>query len=332
MPLQQDRGAGRIGGSGLPPAVPHEELPRWVFIVAAVAALALLLSLLRYAVDLLGVVFLIVLVGFAIRSASDWLTEGESVSAWSVAAMSTGLLGTVLVGLWVLAAPDISGTSITDRLPQPALDGMRWLESKGWGERVLLTRPGAIQSGGAFPRATPDAAPPSTPVSETASAPRPQSLPVRTGDPARSRTAEAAPAPRVASPPRRQAAPSPAAARPADATAMTPAPASRPSVPIATATALRSWPVPAVVGKSVRLTATVSAQTPGSPSGVVTFYSDGTRLGSVPVSGVGPGRSEAALVTLALPLGTHQISAEFLGRGDFVGSQSLAITQTVNRK
>ena len=59
------------------------------------------MALLRYAIDLLGVVFVIILVGFAIRALSDWLTEGESVSGWAMSALSLGLMGTVLVGLWL---------------------------------------------------------------------------------------------------------------------------------------------------------------------------------------------------------------------------------------
>src|SRR6185295_211492 len=87
--------------AGPPPDRPSDDLPPWAFILVVVVSLTLFLALLRYAIDLLGVVFLIILVGFSIRTAGDWLTENESVSAWAVTAVSTGLIGTMLVGLWV---------------------------------------------------------------------------------------------------------------------------------------------------------------------------------------------------------------------------------------
>ena len=89
--------------------------------------------------------------------------------------------------------------------------------------------------------------------------------------------------------------------------------------------------MPAVVGKSVRLTATVGAEGSTSPSGMVTFYSDGTRLGSVTVYAVEPGRGEGALVTLSLPIGAHEITARFTGASGFSGSQASPLTLTVVR-
>jgi hypothetical protein len=61
----------------------------------------------------------------------------------------------------------------------------------------------------------------------------------------------------------------------------------------------------------------------------VTFYSDGTALGSVPVRGTGAGHGEATLITLTLPLGAHEIGAEFRGSSGFADSQASSITQTV---
>jgi hypothetical protein len=64
---------------------------------------------------------------------------------------------------------------------------------------------------------------------------------------------------------------------------------------------------------------------------MVTFYSDGTRLGSVPVYAVEPGRGEGALVTLSLPIGAHEITARFTGASGFSGSQASPVTLTVVR-
>ena len=103
------------------------------------------MALLRYAIDLLGVVFVIILVGFAIRALSDWLTEGESVSGWAMSALSLGLMGTVLVGLWLFNSRDIASEALQNRLPGPIQRTVSWLEAQGWGQRVLL--PGASASG-----------------------------------------------------------------------------------------------------------------------------------------------------------------------------------------
>src|SRR5262249_24586868 len=93
------------------PERPSEDLPRWALVLVIATTLTLFFALIRFAIDLLGVVFLIILVGFSIRTVSDCLTESDTVSPWAVSAVSTGLIGTLLVGLWVFSSPDISGTA-----------------------------------------------------------------------------------------------------------------------------------------------------------------------------------------------------------------------------
>ena len=115
MVFQRDKGAPPDSfETGLPPAQSGEDVPRWLVILGLVAALTLLVALLRYAIDLLGVVFVIILVGFAIRALSDWLTEGESVSGWAMSALSLGLMGTVLVGLWLFNSRDVASQSAAE--------------------------------------------------------------------------------------------------------------------------------------------------------------------------------------------------------------------------
>ena len=146
MVFQRDKGAPPDSfETGLPPAQSGEDVPRWLVILGLVAALTLLVALLRYAIDLLGVVFVIILVGFAIRALSDWLTEGESVSGWAMSALSLGLMGTVLVGLWLFNSRDLASEALQSRLPGPIHRTVSWLEAQGWGQRVLL--PGASASG-----------------------------------------------------------------------------------------------------------------------------------------------------------------------------------------
>ncbi len=325
MPLDHD---GKLrspiyAGGPPPPDRSSDDLPPWAFILVVAVSLTLLLALLRYAIDLLGVVFLIILVGFSIRTVGDWLTENESVSALAVSAVSTGLMGTMLVGLWVFSSPEYSGTAITDRLPPPVVGSMHWLEARGWGQRVLLSPPAVLNTNAdamasrAPSGLTPPPASPgggrsvSSPASEAVGEPVTPQLPT------------------VRMPPRSRRGPSEAEAASlepgASATSKAPAPA------VDTTVMVKSWPVPAVVGKSVRLTATVAAGGSTSPSGMVTFYSDGTRLGAVPVYAIEPGRGEAALVTLSLPIGAHEITAQFTGASGFSGSQASPLTLTVVR-
>jgi hypothetical protein len=306
---------------GPPPDRSSNDLPRWAFILVVAIACTLLLALLRYAIDLLGVVFLIILIGFSIRTVGDWLTENESVSVWAVSALSTGLIGTMLVGVWVFSPPEFSGTAITDRLPPRVVEGMHWLEARGWGQRVLLPA-GLNTNGGTMASRAPSGLTPpsaasggsrsaSSPASESVSEPLTPHLPT------------------VRMPPRSRRGPSEAEAASLEPGAS--ATAKAPASDVDTNVTVKSWPVPAVVGKSVRLTATVAAEGSTSPSGMVTFYSDGTRLRSVPVYAVEPGRGEAELVTLSLPIGVHEITAKFTGARGFAGSQASPLTLTVVR-
>ena len=119
MILQRDKGIGSATQfkTGLPTVQTTEEVPRWLVVLALTAALTLLIALLRFAIDLLGVVFLIIFVGFSIRTLSDWLTEGESVSMWALAAVGSGLGGTTLVVMWLFGANSIDGIESRFRPP-----------------------------------------------------------------------------------------------------------------------------------------------------------------------------------------------------------------------
>ncbi|MGH3769262.1 MAG: Ig-like domain repeat protein [Pseudonocardiaceae bacterium] len=73
----------------------------------------------------------------------------------------------------------------------------------------------------------------------------------------------------------------------------------------ATTTALTSSANPALPGQAVTLTATVTSPA-GTPTGQVTFTSDGTALGTVSLTG-----GQATLTTSALAIGGHSISAGY---------------------
>jgi hypothetical protein len=320
MPDHDGKLHGPTYAGGPPPDRSSDDLPRWAFILVVAIACTLLLALVRYAIDLLGVVFLIILVGFSLRTVGDWLTENESVSVWAVSAVSTGLIGTMLVGLWVFSPPEYSGTAITDRLPQPVVEGMHWLEANGWGQRVLLLRPAVLNTNGdAMASRAPSPASALRGGSRSVSSPASEAV----GEPVTRQL------PTVRMPPRSRRGPSEAEAAPLEPGA--PVTSKAPASAVDTTVTVKGWPVPAVVGKSVRLTANVAAEGSTSPSGMVTFYSDGTRLGAVPVYAIEPGRGEAALVTLSLPIGVHEITAKFTGASGFAGSQASPLTLTVVR-
>ncbi|HTC93753.1 MAG TPA: Ig-like domain repeat protein, partial [Terriglobales bacterium] len=86
---------------------------------------------------------------------------------------------------------------------------------------------------------------------------------------------------------------------------------------------------PSVFGQSVTFTATVSAVAPGagSPSGAVQFQDGGSNLGSAVTLSAGT----ATLGTSLLSVGTHNITAVYLGDANFNGSTSPSLAQTVNQ-
>jgi hypothetical protein len=275
--------------------------------------MTLLVALLRYAIDLLGVVFVIILVGFALRAVGDWLTEGESVSGWALSALSLGLTGTLLVGLWLFHSGDLTRRGI--ELPGPVQRTVGWLEARGWGQRVLL--PGGAPAGalaGGLRAGTGPVAPPVTVSAPepAAKAATPVELPGRPGR-------------RRAAPPSRPGVGEVEAAQgPARSAGGAPA---APRLP--TRVSLTVSPAPTVVvGRLVRLTASVRADDGTAvSSGAVVFLANDVRLGRVPVrNGV------AELATLDLPLGDHRLGAMYDGDGAYLASQSAPLLQSVTRR
>ena len=79
--------------------------------------------------------------------------------------------------------------------------------------------------------------------------------------------------------------------------------------------ALGSSVDPAISGQPVTFTASVFPATGSGETGTVTFFFDGTALGSASVSD-----GEATLTTSALPVGTDSVTASYGGDGSFAGS------------
>jgi minor extracellular serine protease Vpr len=90
-----------------------------------------------------------------------------------------------------------------------------------------------------------------------------------------------------------------------------------------TTTALNSSPNPSSSGQVVTVTATVTSGA-GTPTGSVTFTSDGAPIGSKALSG-----GVATLTTSALAVGSHSLTATYKGSTNFATSTSQPLTQTV---
>ena len=94
-----------------------------------------------------------------------------------------------------------------------------------------------------------------------------------------------------------------------------------------TATTLTSSPNPSVSGQKITFSASAAAVSPGAgmPTGNVTFTIDGTAQPAVTlVSG------QANLSSSTLPIGTHNVTAQYSGDVNFATSTSSTLAQTVN--
>lgn len=93
------------------------------------------------------------------------------------------------------------------------------------------------------------------------------------------------------------------------------------SSPSASTTTLSSSLNPATVSQSVTFTATVSGS---SPAGTVTFFDNGTPLGSANLTG-----ASASYTTSNLSVGTHTITASYSGDADNASSTSPGLSETI---
>src|SRR5207249_345373 len=94
-----------------------------------------------------------------------------------------------------------------------------------------------------------------------------------------------------------------------------------------TTTTLTSTPNPSTAGQAVTLSTTVTAVAPavGVPTGSVTFLDAApARRSSALVNG------SASLVTSALAVGSHSLTAAYSGGGNFLASTSAIVIHTVN--
>ncbi len=94
-------------------------------------------------------------------------------------------------------------------------------------------------------------------------------------------------------------------------------------IPIPASIGLTATPNPANFGQTVTFTASVAAA--GTPSGAVTFFDQGTSLGSVVLNASGA----ASFATSTLIAGKHQITATFNPTGPYGTSTSAPLSETI---
>ena len=354
MVLQQDKGSAPPPfDTGLPRTQSSEDVPRWLVVLGMAAACTLLVALLRYAIDLLGVVFLIILVGFSIRAVSDWLTEGESVSALGAGRRLRGPVRHCAGRLLAVrvarhddrrartgtAAASDGGVGLVRgaRLGTACAARWRWRRhcAVNTGNVGVPGRHPRPSGGAVSPRAEPES--PSAPASR-ASGSESSSRARKPASQASSGEAEAATTSPSGSSARRSPEPSGGGTdTPTQEAASSPPvsePVAQPAVEAAstgTSTTLASSHSASAVGTSVRFTATVTADGSGVPTGVVVFFDGDRAIGTAAVHGPGPSVT-AVFATLDLAIGDHEIAAEFHGSHGFLGSRSQAISQTITRR
>ena len=97
-----------------------------------------------------------------------------------------------------------------------------------------------------------------------------------------------------------------------------------------TTTSVASSAPTTVYGQSVQFTATVVPLTGSNPTGNVTFYQNGSIIGSGTVT-TSAGVTTAAITTSGLHIGSDAITATYTGDGIFANSTSAPLTQTVDQ-
>src|SRR5580698_8066701 len=93
-----------------------------------------------------------------------------------------------------------------------------------------------------------------------------------------------------------------------------------------TTTTLTTGQNPSNYGQSVTLTATVTGEFGGTPTGNVLFYNGSTKLATVALSG-----AVANYTTATLAAGTDSLTAVYNGSTSFTGSTSSPVSQVVNQ-
>jgi hypothetical protein len=97
------------------------------------------------------------------------------------------------------------------------------------------------------------------------------------------------------------------------------------SIASPTTATLTATPNPALLGGSVKMTATIAATLSGTPTGTVTFWNGATNLGTGTLSG-----GVATLSTTALPAGLLTLQVSYPATGNFLATNSAPFDETVH--
>lgn len=299
---QNDPSSRTVGGLSSVSVPQAQGWPRPLLVVALAVGVTLLLTLIRLAIDLLIVVGAIWAIGWSAGAISDWF-EGERVPAWALGPMAGAVVVLVLLLEWV-GGPRLLTPVIERHTPVAVTRALDAAAARGWGQVVLVpnlpfarTQPELTHARGV------EVTLPGTGL--PASGLPPVSLPRLGGGGARPRSGDATPG-----------------TSGVDAEA---AGAASSHTSVRTTTTLDSVAAP-MPGTILRLTATVTARSGETPEGSVRFRRGRALLGTVPVDAWG----RASLDVRRIPAGTHEITAEFSGRGRFDDSTS-AVLRHVTR-
>jgi hypothetical protein len=297
------------GGTGSPDAGAARKSFRWLVAVGVALLVGLFVLLVRYAIDILALLSILILINRWTRDMlADWAAgerfEDEPDPVWALGAVGMGVFGTLLTLLWLAGTTHWAGQSRFSHLVPPAFTRVAVLaEEYGWGQRVVLP-------GGPTRRTT-------VPISPRAAASSARPL-----ESDRSESMGSTQTAVASSGGGRQTASGTAGT----AEAATPrVRTGRPGAKLtATSTTLASSHSPARVSTRVRFTARVTAARL-NPRGTVVFRCGSTTLGTVSVNRDGT----AALNVSDLAVGSNIITAEFTGNAAFGPSRSLPVIQTI---
>jgi hypothetical protein len=288
---------------------------RWPVVAGISITGAAFALLLRFAVDLLALISLLVLVNSWTRDAlADWAAgrrfEDEPDPLWAVGAVGVGVFGSLLAVIWLAGTtPWGSQSRIAHYVPSLLTDAALWAETNGWGRRLVLPG-GPVRA----PERSAEGSPGGTPDQQVRRSPGPATpeRPVATSG--RSGGASSGAAGSTGS----DAAGTAEAATTARLRERT-GPAA-----IETSVALASSQPAARAGTPVRFTARVTAAD-ARPTGAVVFRRGRTILASATVDQGGT----ATVSVSDLAVGEHVITAEFAGTGTFRRSRSSPLQQVI---
>ena len=285
-------------GSTSSPTTPESKHVR--LLVAAISLpVTLFVVLLRYAIDLLGLVCIVMIVARSTRDAlADWWGgdsfDEELDARWAIAAVAVGIVGTAVSVVWLFSTSDSKLLAdLQTRLPPSLVRTLEFAEQRGWGQRAFLAH--GRSRGAAAAVADAGRSSPTGAMARSGAI----------GDTAGTSGVAARPSSEAESSRRKDPRISPHTGAVDTAITLTASQTRTPS------------------GISVTLTAQVTASASQQPHGRVTFRRGERVLGIASIGTDG----RASLSVSDLPVGFHTITAEFTGADPFSRSETSVVVQ-----